>query len=124
MKTTTKQFNIFKSEARKWIDVFGLKGWRIDFFHLKLENNDRGQARVNISGRCVSIMFGKEWDGECKDFDIKQTAFHEVCELLLWKLADMAHTKVFTNRDSITEETHSVIRILENVLFRDSIKEK
>lgn len=121
MKTTAKQFNIFKAESRKWIDIFGLKGWRVDFFHRHLDDDRRGQIFVDIPGRCASIVLGMDWDENDKPLDsnVRRTAFHEVCELLLWRLADMAHTKIFTNRDSIREETHSIIRTLENVLFEE-----
>lgn len=33
MKTTKKQFELFKKECRKWIDRFELNGWEINFTH-------------------------------------------------------------------------------------------
>lgn len=119
IKTTDRHFKVFESECLKWIEYFGLKGWKVYFFHKKIDEDSRAQIRVNIKQRVASILLNKQWDETpILELHIKQSAFHEVCELMFWRLASMAHGEITSNYASINEETHNLIRIMENTVLK------
>jgi len=120
MKITLKQFELFKNDALKWLEYFGMKDWSFYFEQRKLDGN-----RAECSFDCVScvatISLGTSWDEQSKEFVtddiIKRTAFHEVCELLLSRLNIMVSQRYNLNEGAVEEERHRIIRILENVLW-------
>lgn len=116
--TTNEDFNIFKNEAIKWLDYFGLKGWRIFWKHEKLDA-DFAQVRYNILARNAVLVLNTEFDtcGYSED-QIRSSAFHEVCELLFVRLADIGKMR-FVTEVEIDEEVHNLIRIFENTIFKD-----
>ena len=120
MKTTAKHFALFKAECRKWLDRFGLKGWRVEFFHDDHADisNARAWYQVNsIVDRCASIGLTSEWQPDSiTNEKIKVSAFHEACELFLVRLRVLAGAR-FIDESEIDEECHAIIRTLENVFF-------
>jgi hypothetical protein len=118
MKTTKEHFRIFQAECEKWIEFFGLYGWNIHYKHTKIEGC-YGQCFYNIVGRVATIELSTDFDHNHKAIltSVKETAFHEVCELLLAKLRDLSTGKLSSNYDIVDEEIHSIIRILENKVF-------
>lgn len=119
MKVTEEHFELFKAEIRKWIEEFGLKDYQLHFLLEKID--DRAEIRYNcVSGIAVFVL-STEWD-EVDDSwlnvdAIKRTGFHEVCELLLGRLVNMADRRYDITEVGIEKETHRIIRILENVLW-------
>lgn len=116
-KTTKRQLKIFTDEVHKWINVFGLQGWRIwcllgdtDGAGANVETDlDQHQAHIRLS-QDYEETWG--WD----DKYLKQYAFHEVCHIWLSRLAHLAEER-YVREDEISEEVHNVIRTLENVIF-------
>jgi hypothetical protein len=121
-KTTKKQFEVFKAECKKWLNYFGLNGWQAEYRHDKAEGN-RGQVSWRITARNSIITLADEWesfrDTPITDFEIKKVAFHEVCEILLARITMMANNKIANHEDAVTEESHNIIRTLENTIFMD-----
>lgn len=115
---TQEDFQTFKAECQKWLDFFGITEWEISYSFEYLEN--RAESRVHWTGRqctfCLTTHSPK-WD----EFDVRKSAFHEVCELLL---VVMEHTALdeeipYSERKGLVEsERHAVIRRLENSVFR------
>ena len=116
MKTTKKDFIIFKKECEKWIEIFGLKGWRVEFFHKK-GKGARAQCHYHTTDRVLDFYFNTEWNSEVTDKKIRTTAFHETCEGLLCRIRVLSEYR-FTTQLEIDEEIHSIIRTLENVLWK------
>jgi len=118
MKTTKKDFEIFKKEVKKWQDILGLQGWEIVCVHGGTDKENRAEYLTHITGRICTIYLADDWDGiadnKC-DRAIKQTAFHEVVELSLQDLRNYA--QYYINEDLVDEATHKIVRMLENVLF-------
>lgn len=116
---TDLDFSVFKAEAKKWIEVFGLKDWAVTFDFAPLENSI-AECLVNWSAKAALVTLGKFPRGEGTQEDIKRAAFHEVCELLL---TDMEYTALneeipHDERKLMTEiARHAVIRRLENSIF-------
>ena len=63
--------------------------------------------------RWVKININEDWNGT--DREINRVAFHEMLELRLGKLRDMAKEKY--NWDEVDEQIHIVIRSLENMVL-------
>lgn len=120
MKQLTEvDFAVFKAEAKKWIDTFGLKDWGVTFDFSPLENS-YAECFVNWHSKAAIITLGQFPRRDITQEDIKRAAFHEACELLL---SDMEFTALDEDvphgeRKVLTEVArHAVIRRLENSIF-------
>jgi hypothetical protein len=118
MKTTNEHFRLFQAECEKWIEFFGLYGWSVHYKHVKIDGC-YGQCLYNTVGRVATIELNTyfEFAGKPVVTIVKETAFHEICELLLGKLRDLSIGKMSSNYDVVDEEIHNIIRILENKVF-------
>ena len=128
VNVTKENFELFKKECTKWINYFGLKDWQVHYTHAKIERS-RAQCCFNCVGRIATMTLNTKWDEINKDFvndnNIKKTAFHEVCELMLGRLNDMVSQRYELSELDVEEEIHRIIRILENTVFEQVLnKEK
>lgn len=113
-------FEIFKDEARKWINLFGLKDWEIIFRFEETEDFDRAICGINWAGKICNLTLARWHSEERTEDEIRKYAFHEVCELLLTEMERIALDEEipYTERKGLTEAArHGVIRRLENSLF-------
>lgn len=122
MKTTKKDFELFKSTCKKWVERFGLKGWEICYQHVKLRDDRTAECSYDMIGRTASLALSTEIDDDTYGHrSVCRDAFHEVGELLLVRIRVLARRR-YATEDDIDEEVHGIIRTLENVLF-DHCKE-
>lgn len=118
MKTTAEDFEIFKSEAMKWIVFFGLADWEVHFFHEFLDHGMGATTQGWFKSKNAEIKLNKEWPKEYKnEYQIRLTAFHEVCELLLMELRILAQCR-YLAEDDIDHATHTIIQRLVNTVFK------
>jgi len=116
-ETTKKDFETFKKEVEKWIKRFGLFGWDVSFRHEEGVIDSLGSCSVQVVERSAIISFSVDWDGDVISTQrIKATAFHEVCELLLFPFSIMAQDRYTTEVQLLTEK-HNIISILESAVF-------
>ena len=117
-RTTKEHFKLFKSEVEKWIQRFGLTDAFLLIRHDDLKNGI-GAMKYNYTARTATIFLAKKplfpIPTENIIAEIKSVAFHEVCELLLARLACLAGDRSYCEED-YTSETHAVIARLENYL--------
>lgn len=120
MELKESDFEEFKKEAKRWIDLFGLKDWKVEYAFSELEDA-YAQYSLQWQGKIALITLNKYPAKESSDYiNVKRTAFHEVCELLL---ADMEYIALdeeipYSERKGLTEAArHGVIRRLENSVF-------
>lgn len=118
-KTTKKEFELFKKECRKWIKFFGLFDWEVYYEHVELKEKAYATCHTDMLGMVATFSFNKVVGTNIRD-DIRRTAFHEVCELLISKLKIIAKCR-FLSEDEITTANHEIIRRLENCVF-DKLK--
>ncbi len=119
MKTTKKDFIIFKKECEKWIKIFGLKNWDIEFYHADSLKDSRASTTYAVIDRSISIYLNIDWKNDTISNDnIRKSAFHEVSEVLMCKLRNLAEYR-YTTFHEIDEEVHAIIRTLENVLWEE-----
>jgi len=112
-KTTAKDFEEFKEEAQKWIRIFGLLHWDIDFQHVELLGND-AEAEYDLESHIASLRLSTKVSQKNA---VRKFAFHETCELLFARMQTVASARD-SNEKMIEEARHEIIRILENSLFK------
>lgn len=116
LKTTKQHFEIFKKECQKWIEIYGLKDWKIHFFHENWDDSHYANIKMDLDGRIASINLESAWEEPVSNFQLKQIAFHEVSHLFFGRLEIIAKQKTTFNSE-IDEEIHAIIRTLENTLY-------
>ena len=111
-KTTKEQYELFKSECRKWIDKFQLNDYDVYF---KWEDIDDADARSYIQGSHgnVTITFGEDIDFVDRDPTdyIKQIAKHEVIHSLLGRYTRLAEDRYVSEQELDNEEEHLVRKL-------------
>ena len=115
VKTTKKDFEIFKKECQKWIEILGLKDWHFWFEHAETGENCIAQYEDEPIGRSCVTYFTTGLSEKLSIHDIKSAAFHEMIELYLNDLRKMAMEKFSYNE--VDKATHRIVRMLEHVLF-------
>lgn len=116
IETTAEDFEIFKAECRRWVEIYGLKGWQLYFLHEERDGKIGG-CDASLNGKNANIILGKKCIQKFYSTEeIKRTAFHEVTELLMCPVDANARYRWAAECD-IEEAIHSVIRTLENVLY-------
>lgn len=115
---TQEDFQTFKAECQKWLDFFGITEWEIAYRFDYM--GCRAQCDANWRSRQCTFSLtthGQDYD----HFDVKKSAFHEVCELLLTdlELTALDDSVPYDERKVQAESArHSIIRRLENSVFR------
>lgn len=109
-----RQYELFKKECQKWQKFFGLLDWKIEFV---FEPTDcLADIHWNTEGKNATVRLSTKWNLPPVDNGIRQTAFHEICEVLLAPLSDFGY--LGANRHPVNTEVHSIIRRLENTVFK------
>jgi len=120
MKTTKEHFELFKSEVRKWVNIFDLNKYSIAFEWKELDPADARMIADEIS--CTAtIALNKDVGFEGLNYDItfaekiKELAKHESIHLLLWNFSEKAHLR-FMDKDSLIEAEEAVVRKLTKII--------
>ena len=116
VKTSKKDFERFKKEFLRWVDIFGLKDWEINFDRRFIEKGF-AECATSLTGRIATITLTTELKNEVdiKCFNPEDSGKHEAIELLLAPLEINARYR-YVSSDEIEEATHTIVRILEKVL--------
>jgi len=122
-----KNAKVFRKSVKKYSKFFNLQNWEIGV----TENPDKSSRLLaqcctwtiesfpDGNGKVCTIYYSRDWiKKKLHKKEIRQTAFHEVCELLLSTLRDYSSQhKYFISPREVDNEVHSIIRILENKIF-------
>ncbi len=115
-KTTPADFKLFCKEAATWLERLGVIDYETTFSHEGLDSV--AGAEFSTQNRWAVIKLGKDWGESLKNKEeVRKSAFHEVCELLLGDLRTLCDTDK-VSEDDADREIHRVIRVLENVFFK------
>jgi hypothetical protein len=119
-----QHLKIFKKEAEKNIKRFGL----FDFdTYITVSNENElpdflALTTAEHTSKLAGMKISKLWPLEqLNNEEIKRTAFHEVCELLLARIRAMALGKF--SEEEVNEAIHTIINRLQYA-FVDSQKKK
>ena len=118
--TTSEHFAIFQQEAKYWIEWFSLMDWKVGFQHREDLKESLAQCWGNSRDRNAQLVLATDWAGEDPTPDtLSRVAFHEVAELWLVNLCQLAEAR---NYDSLEaeKETHRLIRLLENRVWANT----
>lgn len=116
MKTSKKDFELFKKECAKWLKYFGMTDWKAYYSHEYVNGGFACCKVEGIEGRNVVFCLSTDV-GNRKDLDIPMTAFHEVWELILWPM-EYIGTCRYTQPEEIRVARHAVIRMMENTVYQ------
>lgn len=117
MKTTKKDYALFKGYCDVWLKKLGLNRWAVYYYHEEIEEA-YAQTVWNINGMCASIRLSTHWDEgrELNNKTLEQLALHEVLHVLLAELINHAEDR-YTKDGDIQAAEHAIIRQLENTLL-------
>ena len=111
-KVTEKDFKFFVKEVLKWKSLFNLSEWTINIELDDIEDN--ANAMVNMVSRRVDITLNEIQElTKSKEYDLSNTAFHEVVEGCL--LGGLISTRL-THDNIYDAEIHAVVNRLWNIL--------
>lgn len=113
MKTTEKQFNLFKDEFTEWQVKFELSHYRIDFYLKDIKG--RADIRIDNYGKCAAVRLRRDWgnDDKITEFKLKDAAKHEAIHLLLSRFSDLAESRYIREDELISCEEELVRKIQE-----------
>jgi len=119
LKTTKKHFDLFRKEGSYWLVRLNLRDYDFIFVHVDLEDrNARAWVDISLDGKVVTFGLAEDWGWmEPDDYLIAKSAFHECCEVMLYKLHH--HLTNFYSYKFVDEMRHEVIRTLEHTMFED-----
>lgn len=118
MKTSKKDFELFKQECQKWIDYFGLKDWYVIYKHdyCTLERAN-AEFYANSQDCVIEIILGKDVSD---NYNVSVCAFHEVVEgMLLGRLSSLTDSRFNVTPNVVEKEMHHIVRVLENTILKD-----
>ena len=111
----------FKTAIIYFQSYFGLFQWELHIDEKITEN--RAEVHWNAIGRIATVFYGKNWIRKIDVTmeEIAKVAFHEIAELM----QSLAYDNMGQHRgyEFAQEQTHVVIRFLENKLFPVAYKE-
>jgi hypothetical protein len=119
-ETTKKEFELFVTECKKWIDFFGLIDWKVKYEHCVLASSNYADLCVEgLEQRFAVIRLNKKCSPIDREFfDVKLHAFHEVMELLLYPLSYIGQCRYVLDPCEFGVAVHSIIRTLENTIYK------
>ncbi len=117
MKTTNKDFELFKQYAAEYISKLGLVEWSVHLYHGELDGV-YALTNMNSSGMVATITLSKYWDDlrEKSEAQIQRLALHEVLHLVMNPLLSEAKER-YTTPYQLEGIEHSIIRRLENTIL-------
>jgi hypothetical protein len=112
MKTSKANFNTFKKELDKLLKIYGLVGWEVVVIHEYIDDATVTQTQADFPSRSVVFTFNTFCLSKPSVGDLRDSAHHEVLELLLWKLGALVPIEKAVQE---REEVHAVVQTLINV---------
>lgn len=119
-----RYLEVFKEEARFWINELGLKEWNYSFILRECRSDNIAEVAYNNEAKNAVLSLNTRWlDGKMENvvYEVtyertRQTAFHEIFEVMLADIEDVI-TEDPKNVTRINTERHRIIRRMENILF-------
>ncbi len=111
-KTTQEDYDIFVNEIKRLLKLFHIDDWHV-YYDLCTLKGANATCTSDITARGVTFRFGKSIFIYTPD-EIKNTALHEVCHLLLANLSELADSR-FVTRDELQQADESVAEKLTTI---------
>lgn len=115
MKTTAKDFALFKAACEEWLDCFSLREWCIHYIHGSCEGG-KAWCDANHEGRIATMGLSVDWRHiPVTPEALRKSALHECLHLVLHDLRYLVNSRVCTDIMLETVE-HAAIRRLEHFI--------
>lgn len=116
-ETTDANFAVFTEAASVWSHKLGLGDWSLNYYHEDMGDGPRdplATCNADSEGRVATITLNKKWPDHVPltQERLSQSAFHELCHVLLAELVWLANNRICTD-NLLTAAQHSIIRRLE-----------
>ena len=115
-KTSKAEFNRFKKEFLRWMEILGLKGYMLYFYHKDLDGC-YAEIEINESGAVAQVSYALEISVSdlLGGVTPENNAKHEALHLLLHKLCYLGAER-WTGSSEIRNEAEKVVCVLEKTL--------
>ena len=113
-EVTKKDLEFFIKHARYWQKRLALSGWNI-YYAQDGSTGFEACMTADSPSRTATILLADSWSVEVTKKELAMAAFHEIAELLLHRLDEMARYSV--SDTCVNEPRHEIIRILEAEIF-------
>jgi len=110
MKTTKKDFEEFKAEFNRMVELLGLKSWNVFFKCTKLNDGVAANIDYDTDSRCAEVSLNTIK----YVVDLKRSAKHEAFHLLLADLYESARDR-FVDEKTLNKNEEAVIVALEKL---------
>lgn len=116
MITSADDLKVFIDYCKKYLDLFNLSDWKVDYSH-KNEKNAYASCDMDVDTRLATINLSINLGtlliepGQTVNDILNEFAFHEVCHILL---ADICE---YSSSSSIHKDEHSLINRLSKAFL-------
>ena len=118
---TGEMYDFYCERVDYWLKVFNQLNWSIYYVFEEDEDGFLAWVSYNTGGRCATFGISSVWESEkpIKE-EIDKCAFHEVMEIVLSDLYSLVRSRQYVDRE-IDMAGHNIIRIFENVVYRNML---
>lgn len=115
-ETTKKEFERFVEAFHQYAQLFGLQGYRLNFYCEPLEGH-YAEIVINEMGRVASVTLTAQMDDDAYAVWMgpEASAKHECLHLFIFRLQWLANER-FLNPDEVQNEVESLVHRLDNVI--------
>lgn len=118
-KTTKADFAYFVERCRYWIEEFQLNDHEWDFEH-KLCDDCLAEFKYDREQRHVTMRLNTNWDDDAVTRDeLNKTAFHEICEAMLFDVEDLAWARA--TPDERNAARHATVNRIYRAMHEEGI---
>ena len=110
-KTTSEDFIIYQNEVIRLIDKFGIDDWKIYFEQRDCDESQAELVTDCVNRVCTFVLANEFTEGE----SVENSAFHEVCHLLVGDLTDLNYYRWVTQNEVI-KASETTARKLQSIL--------
>lgn len=106
--------NDFKLECKKWIDIFELNDWKIDFvFDQKKDNPTTTWASIiSLKPKIATIYLKYDLEKDINKEWIGIHAKREILHILIGKLATLGAKRFVNQNEFYTAKEHLVVKLM------------
>lgn len=112
-------FVVFTAEVKFWLSCFGLYDWEVFFYFEPIDNGDRAQCAYSYVDKIARFILNSQPTEPRTLEDIKISAKHEVCELVLGELCHLTRFRNIPEEELeilLCSARHSVIHRFQYML--------
>ena len=117
VKTTQKQFELFKKYCDKWLDYYELIEWELDYVHEELDDDKAAMAVFMTAHRSGYICLNKKFQyikPVVSNADLDNFAEHEILHIYFAKMHTLIERRDI-REDEVSEMIHSYIHKQQNI---------